>query len=87
MPRDPSVLAGVTEDEVWERGTCFGSPERVIELMKGYMRQAGATSFMVQMRIGGLEHHKVMRSMELFAKHVMPALREEEAKKTAAVKV
>ena len=86
-PRDPSVLAGVTEDEVWERGTCFGSPERVIELMKGYMRQAGATSFMVQMRIGGLEHHKVMRSMELFAKHVMPALREEEAKTTAAVKV
>ena len=47
------------------------------------MREAGATSFMNQMRIGGLEHHKVMRSMELFAKHVMPALREEEAMMTA----
>jgi alkanesulfonate monooxygenase SsuD/methylene tetrahydromethanopterin reductase-like flavin-dependent oxidoreductase (luciferase family) len=79
-PRDPSVLAGVTEEDVWERGTCFGSPDRVIELMKRYMHKAGATSFMNQMRIGGLDHSKVMRSMELYAKHVMPALREEEAK-------
>ena len=84
-PRDPSVLSQVTEDEVWERGTCFGSPERVTELMKRYMREAGATSFMSQMRIGGLEHHKVMRSMELFAKHVMPALREEEAMMSSVV--
>ncbi len=30
------------------------------------------------MRIGGLEHKKVMNSMELFSKHVMLALREEE---------
>ena len=61
-------------------GTCFGSPERVTELMKRYMRETGTTSFMTQMRIGGLEHKKVMRSMELFAKHVMPALQEEEAR-------
>jgi alkanesulfonate monooxygenase SsuD/methylene tetrahydromethanopterin reductase-like flavin-dependent oxidoreductase (luciferase family) len=77
----------VTEDDVWQRGTCFGSPERVTELMKRYMDQAGATSFMLQMRIGGLEHRKVMRSMELFATHVMPALREEEAKMIPQVAV
>jgi hypothetical protein len=34
----------------------------------------------VEMRIGGLAHKKVLRSMELFAKEVMPALRAEEAK-------
>ena len=79
-PRDPSALSKVTEDDVWERGTAFGSPERVVEQMKRYMREAGATSFMSQMRIGGLEHKKVLRSMELFAKYVMPALREEELK-------
>jgi alkanesulfonate monooxygenase SsuD/methylene tetrahydromethanopterin reductase-like flavin-dependent oxidoreductase (luciferase family) len=79
-PRDPRVLARVTEDDVWEKGTCFGSPERVTELMKGYMREAGATSFLTQMRIGGLEHKKVMRSMELFARDVMPELRKEEEK-------
>lgn len=72
-PRDPSVLAQVTANDVWERGTCFGSPERVTEQMKRYMRETGTTSFMTQMRIGGLEHEKVMRSMELFANHVMPA--------------
>jgi hypothetical protein len=36
------------------------------------------------MRIGGLDHAKVMRSMDLFAKEVMPALREEEARLVAA---
>lgn len=54
-------------------GTAFGSPERVITQMKRYMHECGATSFMHQMRF-----------MELFAKHVMPALREEEAKMKSA---
>ena len=76
--RDPSFLSRVTVDDVWERGTCFGSPERVIELMKLYLRKTGATHLMAQMRIGGLEHIKVLRSMELFAKYVIPALRAEE---------
>ena len=53
--------------------------------MKRYMHEAGAASFLHQMRIGGLEHGKVMRSMELFAKHVMPALKEEEVKMGATV--
>ena len=52
--------------------------------MKRFMHESGATSFMHQMRIGELEHKKVMRFMELFAKHVMPALREEEAKMKSA---
>jgi len=65
-------------------GTAFGSPERVITQMKRYMHESGATSFMHQMRIGELEHKKVMRFMELFAKHLMPALREEEAKMKSA---
>ncbi|HXH11777.1 MAG TPA: LLM class flavin-dependent oxidoreductase, partial [Alphaproteobacteria bacterium] len=86
-PRDPGLLSKVTVDDVWERGTCFGSPERVIQLMKLYMQRTGTTHWMAQMRIGGLEHKKVLRSMELFAKHVMPALREEEAKVAVAEKV
>ena len=54
--------------------------QRVVTEMKRYMHEAGATSFLHQMRIGGLEHKKVMRSMELYAKHVMPELRAEEVK-------
>ena len=83
-PLDPSVLSQVTTDDVWERGTCFGTPERVIELYKAYMHRIEASSFMCQMRPGGIDHKKVLRSMELFAKEVMPALREEEAKMAAA---
>ncbi|HJO83477.1 MAG: LLM class flavin-dependent oxidoreductase [SAR202 cluster bacterium] len=83
-PQDPSALSAITVDDVLERGTAFGTPDRVIETMKTYMHRLGATSFMTQMRIGGLKHSKVRKSMELFAKEVMPALREEEAKMEAA---
>ncbi len=86
-PLDPSILSKVTTDDVWERGTCFGSSERVTELYVKYMHTIGASSFMCQMRPGGINHKKVLRSMELFAKNVMPALREEEAKMAAAAGV
>ncbi len=79
-PLDPDSLANLTLEDVWERGTVFGSPERVIEIMKMYMDKLGARNFIIQMRIGGLEHTQVMRSMELFTNEVMPALREEEAR-------
>ncbi len=76
-PMDPDALAKLTLDDVWERGTAFGSPERVTEILKHYMHKLGVENFIIQMRIGGLEHDKVMRSMNLFANEVMPALREE----------
>lgn len=38
----------------------------------------------LEMRIGGLEHKKVMRSMELFARHVMPEVREAAAERRLA---
>ena len=86
-PQDPSVLNNITVDEVMERGTAFGSPETVIETLKTYMHRLGGSHFMVQMRIGGLEHDKVRRSMKLFAEEVMPALREEEARMKAGAPV
>jgi alkanesulfonate monooxygenase SsuD/methylene tetrahydromethanopterin reductase-like flavin-dependent oxidoreductase (luciferase family) len=70
-------LAAVTEDEVWERGSCFGSPERVAHMLKRYIRRTGMNHLALEMRIGGLEHKKVMRSMELFAREVMPEVRAE----------
>jgi alkanesulfonate monooxygenase SsuD/methylene tetrahydromethanopterin reductase-like flavin-dependent oxidoreductase (luciferase family) len=68
-------LSAVTEDEVWEHGSCFGSPERVATMLKRYLGRTGMNHIALEMRIGGLEHKKVMRSMELFAKHVMPEVR------------
>ncbi len=83
-PINPEALAKLTLEDVWERGTAFGSPERVTEILKMYMAKLGVEHFIIQMRIGGLEHDKVMRSMELFAKEVMPALSAEEARLVAA---
>lgn len=77
-PRDPGALAKLTIEDVWERGTAFGSPERVTEILKRYMRKLGARNLIIQMRIGGLEHDKVVRSMKLFAEKVMPELSREE---------
>ena len=79
-PQDPTVLNIITVNDVLDRGTAFGNPDRVIEVLKTYMHRLGASHFMVQMRIGGLERDKVRRSMKLFAEEVMPALREEETK-------
>ena len=74
-PEASKRLSAVTEDEVWERGSCFGSPERVAEMLKRYLHRTGMNHIALEMRIGGLEHKKVMRSMELFARHVMPEVR------------
>jgi len=68
-------LSAVSEDEVWERGSCFGSPERVAGMLKRYLYRTGMNHIALEMRIGGLEHRKVMRSMELFAREVMPEVR------------
>jgi alkanesulfonate monooxygenase SsuD/methylene tetrahydromethanopterin reductase-like flavin-dependent oxidoreductase (luciferase family) len=86
-PRDPSFLAELTADQLWNAGveagsgTVFGSPERVIEQLRFCQQRTRINHWMLWFKMGGLEHHKVLRSMELFTRHVMPALQE------AAVKV
>jgi alkanesulfonate monooxygenase SsuD/methylene tetrahydromethanopterin reductase-like flavin-dependent oxidoreductase (luciferase family) len=83
-PRDPSFLAELTADQLWNAGvdvgsgTVFGSPERVIEQLRFYMSRTRINHWMLWFKVGGLEHRKVLRSMELFTKHVMPALRSAE---------
>ena len=73
-------------DQLWDAdvglgsGTVFGSPERVIEQLRFYSSRTRINHWMLWFKIGGLEHEKVMKSMDLFAREVMPALREEPAK-------
>ena len=84
-PRDPSFLEELTADQLWNAGvdvgsgTVFGSPERVIEQLRFYMSRTRINHWMLWFKIGGLEHEKVMKSMDLFAKEVMPVLRKEQA--------
>jgi alkanesulfonate monooxygenase SsuD/methylene tetrahydromethanopterin reductase-like flavin-dependent oxidoreductase (luciferase family) len=49
----------------------FGSPDDVARVARRYA-DAGLTHFLAITNFGGLEHKRVLRSMEMIAKHVMP---------------
>ncbi|MCC7369349.1 MAG: LLM class flavin-dependent oxidoreductase [Chloroflexi bacterium] len=78
-PDNPEAVARAASDNLWEWGACFGSPETVLEQLRAYNGRAYTNHWMSWMRIGEIEHKKVMRSMELFAKHVMPELKKDAA--------
>ena len=50
----------------------FGSPEDVIRVARLY-QEAGYTDYLAIMNFGGLPQARVLRSMELMARHVLPA--------------
>ena len=58
-----------------------GSPQQVIDKLAAEWEMFGNTRFLVQTSIGTLPHAKAMKSIELFATKVAPALREMSAQK------
>ena len=52
----------------------MGTPEQVAEQIDGVRKIPGVTEFSLVANYGGLEHEKVLRTVELFARRVMPAL-------------
>lgn len=52
-----------------------GDPDYVTRWLKNDMKIAGYGHFLGMFHVGNLPHAKVMASKQLFAKHVMPALR------------
>jgi alkanesulfonate monooxygenase SsuD/methylene tetrahydromethanopterin reductase-like flavin-dependent oxidoreductase (luciferase family) len=50
----------------------FGGPEDLIRVARRY-EALGLTHFLAICNFGGLAHDRVLRSMELMAKHVLPA--------------
>ncbi|PGC23098.1 LLM class flavin-dependent oxidoreductase [Bacillus pseudomycoides] len=50
----------------------IGSPDEVIKQIQSYS-EIGVTNFMAVMNFGGLENHKVLSSLDLFGKYVIPA--------------
>ncbi len=61
----------------------IGSPKDVIEMIKKY-QDAGCDHIMMLMNFGGLPHEKVLKSMELIAKEVMPAFKETQGQEALA---
>lgn len=67
-------LSKVTWESLVAETLAFGSPDTVARHVET-MRQIGVGQVMCWMNFGGLPHDKVRRSMELFAREVMPRFR------------
>lgn len=70
---------GVTVDGLRDGGVVYvGDPDGLIRQLESLHDETGLQHLICWMRFGGLDHHKVLRSMELFAEHVMPRFRDRE---------
>jgi len=58
-------------DYLYENRAIIGNPEQCVAKIKA-LQQEGIEYFGCTFSLGGIEHSKLMRSMELFAKEVMP---------------
>lgn len=67
---------GMTVDGLREGGVVYvGDPDGLIRQIETLHDETGLQHLICWMRFGGLEHEKVMRSLELFAEHVIPHFR------------
>ncbi|HEY7520397.1 MAG TPA: LLM class flavin-dependent oxidoreductase [Methylomirabilota bacterium] len=67
-------LGRVTWEDLVRETLAFGSPETVARHI-AYMRDLGVGQVLCWMNFGGLPQDKIRRSMELFAREVMPRFR------------
>jgi luciferase family oxidoreductase group 1 len=69
MPKEPDV------DDLLDRFLVIGTPDTCIRQLKRIQEMVGITHFNCSFWFGDVEHPRVLKSMELFAKDVMPAFR------------
>jgi len=67
--------ARVTTEDLTQWGSAFGTPEQVADRVVEYAERAGVSHWMAEMKFGGIGHADAMRSMELFAREVIPVVR------------
>ncbi len=68
-PKEPDT------DDLLDRFLVIGTPQTVIRQIRRIEELVGITHFNCSFWFGDLEHARVLRSMELFAREVMPAFR------------
>jgi luciferase family oxidoreductase group 1 len=66
-PKEPDI------DDLLDRFLVIGTPDTVIRQVKRIQDAVGITHFNCSFWFGDLAHARVLRSMELFAREVMPA--------------
>lgn len=62
-------------ERMYEEWLLFGTPEVVARKLRRYQEVTGLTYLNCVFAVGALEHEKVLRSMDLFAREVMPHFR------------
>src|SRR2546427_9254344 len=67
-------LGTINWEELVRETVAFGSPDTVATKIEE-MRRVGVGRILCWMNFGGLDRQKVRRSMELFAREVMPRFR------------
>jgi alkanesulfonate monooxygenase SsuD/methylene tetrahydromethanopterin reductase-like flavin-dependent oxidoreductase (luciferase family) len=69
-----SKLFGSATYEDLDKGDCviFGTPERCVQRLKRAEADFGLTYPIFEVNFGGFPHKEAMKSLELFAKYVMP---------------
>src|SRR5437016_7324589 len=68
-PKEPDT------DDLLDRFLIIGTPDAVIRQLNRVEEMVGITHFNCSFWFGDLEHARVMRSMERFAREVLPAFR------------
>ena len=66
-PKEPDT------DDLLDRFLVIGTPDTVIRQIRRVEEMVGITHFNCSFWFGDLEHDRVLRSMDLFAREVMPA--------------
>lgn len=67
-------LTNLRYEDIVEQEIAFvGTPREVIEKIKRLRKQAPISELAIVSNFGGLEHWKVIKTQEMFARHVMPA--------------
>ena len=70
-------LTKLTYDQIVEQEIGFiGTPEHVISQVVNLQAKGGIGELAIVSNFGGLEHWKSIKTQEMFAKHVMPAIRQ-----------
>ena len=73
----------VTYEDLYDKKAFFGTPDKVLRQIEELRDRHGVEYFGGNFCFGGLDHAKAMRSMELFAKDIMPRLRTTSADPTS----
>jgi len=68
-PKEPDT------DDLLDRFLVIGTPDTVIRQITRVKEMVGITHFNCSFWFGDLEHPRIMKSMRLFAKEVLPAFR------------